>query len=159
MFTNNLQYEFKLLLRNKWLVILFTSHVLLFVFATYNGNNTVEKRRADIETMQTQLKVKDMEMLATLKKIENNEKVSLPNWQLPSEPITIGFRHPRLAIMKPEPLSFIATGQSDMYTHFKSPTVYGNNFALDYSEMVNPVQLLFGNFDLAYVIILSLIHI
>jgi len=55
--------------------------------------------------------------------------------------------------MQPETLSFLSTGQSDMYTHFKSPTVYGNNFALDYSEMVNPVQLLFGNFDLAFVII------
>ena len=52
-----------------------------------------------------------------------------------------------------EKLSFLATGQSDMYTHFKSPTIYGNNFALDYSEMVNPVQLLFGSFDLSFVII------
>ena len=55
--------------------------------------------------------------------------------------------------MQPEALSFIATGQSDMYTHFKSPRIYGNTFALDYAEMINPVQLLFGNFDLAFVII------
>ncbi len=153
MFNNNLLYEFKLLLRSSWLLILSISIVSLFAFATYNGKKNVEKRLDDIFKVQTELNKKDSTMLATLTKIEKNEKVDIPYWQLPSEPMTIGFRHPRLAIMQPEALSFLATGQSDMYTHFKSPSVYGNNFALDYSEMINPVQLLFGNFDLAYVII------
>jgi len=153
MFNNNLLYEFKLLLRSSWLLVLLISIVSLFAFATYNGKKNVEKRLFDISKMQSELHKKDSTMLATLTKIEKNQAVDVPYWQLPSEPMTIGFRHPRLAIMQPETLSFLATGQSDMYTHFKSPTVYGNNFALDYSEMVNPVQLLFGNFDLAYVLI------
>ncbi len=153
MFTNNLQYELKLLFRNNWLVVLLISIVLLFTFAAFNGKKNVSKRLHDISRMQTELHKKDSLMLTNLTKIENGEKVDIPYWNMPSEPMTIGYRHPRLAIMKPEPLSFLATGQSDMYTHFKSPTVYGNNFALDYSEMVNPIQLLFGNFDLAFVII------
>ena len=64
-------------------------------------------------------------MVATLQKIEAGEKLAIPYWKLPSEPMTIGNRYPRLAIMQPEALSFIATGQSDMYTHFKSPRIYG----------------------------------
>ena len=134
-------------------MVLFISMVLLFAFATFNGKKNVYKRLNDITRVQEELQKKDSIMLSKLAKIEKGEKVEGPYWQLPSEPMTIGYRHPRLAIMQPETFSFIATGQSDMYTHFKSPTVYGNNFALDYSEMVNPVQLLFGNFDMAFVII------
>jgi ABC-2 type transport system permease protein len=153
MFYNNLIYEIKLLIRSNWLIILLIGITLLFAFATFNGNKNVIKRINDITEVQEAFNKKDSLMLATLIKIEKGEKTDLPYWQLPSEPMTVGRRYPRLAIMQPEALSFLATGQSDMYTHFKSPTVYGNNFALDYSEMVNPVQLLFGNFDLAFVII------
>lgn len=156
MFSNNLLYEIKLLTRSNWLITLLVIIVLLFAFATYNGNKNVDKRLNDIAKVQEDLHKKDSVMLMTLAKIEKGEKTEVPYWQLPSEPMTIGYRHPRLAIMQPEALSFLATGQSDMYTHFKSPTVYGNNFALDYSEMVNPVQLLFGSFDLAFVIIFIL---
>ena len=153
MFLNNLSHEIKLLLRSQWLLVLFISTTLLFAFAAFNGNKNVEKRLNDISKVTEGLQIQDSAMLSTLTKIEKGEAVDGPSWRLPSDPMTIGYRHPRLAIMDPNEFSFIATGQSDMYTHFKSPTVYGNNFALDYSEMINPVQLLFGNFDLAFVII------
>ncbi|MBD0825486.1 DUF3526 domain-containing protein [Aestuariibaculum marinum] len=134
-------------------MILLISTLVLFAFATFNGEKNVEKRRNDISIMQNELHKNDSIVHSALTKIENGEQLDIPYSQLPTEPMVIGYRHPRLAVMQPEALSFISTGQSDMYTHFKSPTVYGNNFALDYSEMVNPVQLLFGNFDLAFVII------
>ncbi|MFT5253603.1 MAG: ABC-2 type transport system permease protein [Flavobacteriales bacterium] len=153
MFYNNLIYEIKFLIRSNWLLVLLISITLLFAYSTFNGKSNVTKRLNDIADVKKDYYKKDSLMLATLIKIEKGEKTNIPYWQLPSEPMTVGRRHPRLAIMQPETLSFLATGQSDMYTHFKSPTVYGNNFALDYSEMVNPVQLLFGNFDLAFVII------
>jgi len=153
MFKNNFRYEIKLLKRSYWLSILVIGIGFLFAFATYNGTNNVSKRLNDISNMQGDLHQKDSIMLATLVKIENGEDVNTPHWRLPTDPMNIGYRHPRLAIMTPEPLSFIATGQSDMYTHVKRPKAYGNNFALDYSEMINPVQLVLGTFDLAFVII------
>ncbi len=153
MFNNNFKYELKLLKRGNWLSILVIGLILLFAFAVYNGTNNVTKRHNDISKMQEDLHEKDSTVLATLIKLENGEKVNTPAWQLPSKPMTIGYRNPRLAIMTPEVLSFVSTGQSDMYTHVKRPRAYGNNFALDYSEMINPVQLVFGTFDLAFVII------
>ncbi|XCF07787.1 DUF3526 domain-containing protein [Tamlana crocina] len=153
MFSNNLLYEIKLLTRSKWLFILLVSISLLFAFATFNGKKNVDKRLNDITVVKQELQKKDSVLVETLKVIEAGKKPDMPYWQIPNEPMTVGYRYPRLAIMKPQELSFLATGQSDMYTHFKSPTVHGNNFALDYSEMINPVQLLFGNFDLAFVII------
>lgn len=153
MFLHNLSYEIKLLARSYWLFVLFISIISLFAFASYNGNKNRTKRLNDISQVQQTQQKKDSLLLLTLAKIEKGENLPIPYWQMPSEPMTIGNRYPRLAIMHPESLSFIATGQSDMYTHFKSPKVYGNNIALDYSEMTNPVQLLFGNFDLSFVII------
>ncbi|PQJ21278.1 hypothetical protein BSU00_09695 [Tenacibaculum sp. SG-28] len=153
MFSNSIFYEIKMLLRNNWLLVLFLGITLLIGFATFNGTKTVAKRQSDITKMEIAMQQKDSVMLGLLSKINKKEKVDVPYWQLPSEPMTVGYRYPRLAVMQPDKLAFIATGQSDMYTHFKSPTVYGNNFALDYAEMVNPVQLLFGSFDLAFVII------
>jgi ABC-2 type transport system permease protein len=153
MFINILAYEFKLLSRNNWLLILSFTLVLLIGFSSVNGSENINKRIVDINKMEQEFYEKDSLMKTTLAKIENGETVDLPYWQLPSEPMTIGNRYPRLAVMYPEALSFISTGQSDMYTHFISPKVYGNNFTLDYSEMINPVQLIFGNFDIAFVLI------
>ncbi|KJD34488.1 hypothetical protein PK35_01450 [Tamlana nanhaiensis] len=153
MFSNNLLYEIKLLTRSKWLLILLVSIAMLFAFATFNGKKNVDKRLNDITVVKKELQKRDSVLVETLKVFEAGKKPDMPYWQKPNEPMTVGYQYPRLAIMKPQELSFLATGQSDMYTHFKSPKVYGNNFALDYSEMVNPVQLLFGNFDLAFVII------
>ena len=153
MFNTNFIYEVKLLMRSNWLTILIVGISVLFAFATYNGTNNVTKRLDDISVMQEELNKSDSTVLATLIQIENGEEVSVPRWKLPTEPMNIGYRHPRLAVMNPGALSFLATGQSDMYTHVKRPRAYGNNFALDYSEMVNPVQLLLGTFDLAFVII------
>ena len=153
MFLTILTYELKLLARSKWLLMLFSIILLFVAFASFNGAKNTEKRLADIAVVKQEFLDKDQAMVATLQKIEAGEKLAIPYWKLPSEPMTIGNSYPRLAIMQPEALSFIATGQSDMYTHFKSPRIYGNTFALDYAEMINPVQLLFGNFDLAFVII------
>ena len=139
MFLTILTYELKLLARSKWLLMLFSIILLLVAFASFNGAKNTEKRLADIAVVRQEFLDKDQAMVATLQKIEAGEKLAIPYWKLPSEPMTIGNSYPRLAIMQPEALSFIATGQSDMYTHFKSPRIYGNTFALDYAEMINPV--------------------
>ena len=153
MFFSNLSHEFKLIYRSSWFLILFSSIGLLFLFATFNGKKNVEKRLNDILKVQEEFQKKDLQLIETLKKIESGEDSENPYWRSPSDPMTIGSQHPRLALMHPGNFSFLAIGQSDMFTHFKSPTIYGNNFALDYSEMINPIQLLFGNFDLAFAII------
>lgn len=153
MLKNNFRYELILLTRSKWLSILVIGLTLLFAFAVYNGVNNVSKRTSVISKMQLEIKEKDDEILSALSKLDQGQEVDIPRWELPSKPMTIGFRNPRLAVMNAEVFSFVSTGQSDMYTHVKRPKAYGNNFALDYSEMVNPVQLVLGTFDLAFVII------
>jgi ABC-2 type transport system permease protein len=70
MFLNILTYEFKLLSRSKWLLILFFTIALLIGFASLNGSKNVDKRLADIKEVEQEFFQKDSIMLETLKKIE-----------------------------------------------------------------------------------------
>lgn len=151
MFSIIAKYELLLLYRNSWLAIITVVMIGLIGFASYNVHQKVKQRTVDIAEAKTELADSDKEMLATIKKIENGEEVDLPYWKLPTDPGVVGFRHPRLAYMDAAPLAILATGQSDMYSHFMKTRSYGNNFALDIAEISNPVQLLFGTFDLAFV--------
>lgn len=56
-----------------------------------------------------------------------------------------------LAYMAPEPLNMFAIGQSDLYTHQIKISAREDIATLTFTEMSNPVQLLFGNFDLVFV--------
>ena len=52
MFLNILTYEFKLLSRSKWLLILFFTIALLIGFSSLNGSKNVAKRLADIKEVE-----------------------------------------------------------------------------------------------------------
>ncbi|MEM8762957.1 MAG: DUF3526 domain-containing protein [Bacteroidota bacterium] len=153
MLSYNFKYEFKLLLRSKWIQLLSVVLLLLFGFATYNGLQTVQKRKKDITAARIEMKTSDTMMLKLLDSVEQGLAVSVPRWTIPSSPMAVGNYHPRVAAMDAEPTAFIATGQADLFTHFVRPKVSGDDFALNFAEMTSPVQLLFGSFDLAFVIV------
>ncbi len=58
-----------------------------------------------------------------------------------------------MAAVRIEDISLIATGQSDMYADLVKPTLSGEDFTLNFTEMTSPVQLMFGSFDLSFVLI------
>lgn len=153
MFTYNYKYESKLLIRSKWLPVLSILLLLLFGFAALNGTEKVVQRTHDITKAKKVVEKKDQQMLSLLDSIAQGVTVKAPYWTLPTSPMVIGNRHPRIAALEALPMSFIATGQSDLYTHYVQPTITGDDFTLNYTEMTSPIQLLFGSFDLSFVII------
>lgn len=153
MLTYNFKYELKSLLRSKWLILLSTILLAVALFAGYNGKQKVNKRKTDIQKVITATKSKDESMLKVLDSLEKGFKVSLSKRRLPNDPMNIGFNYPRVAALHSKPLTFISVGQSDLFTHFVQPKIYGDNFAQNYSELSSPVQLLFGSFDIAFIII------
>lgn len=153
MFTYNFKYEIKLLFRNRWVQFLTILLLLLFVFASYNGKQRVNKRMSDIEAAQTTVKTSDTETLATLEALEKGEDLGLSPWVTPQNPMNIGNMNARVVAMPANDMAFMATGQSDIYTHYIKPTVFGDDYALNVSEMSSPIQLLFGSFDLVFVVI------
>lgn len=153
MLSYNFKYELTLLLRSRWIQLLSLVLLLLFGFSVYNGKQKVEKRGAIIASAQNEVLVDDQQMLKLLDSVERGLSVSVPTWTVPNSPMAVGNYYPRLAAMVPQPMAFVATGQADMFTHYVKPTVSGDDFALNFTEMTSPVQLLFGSFDLAFVIV------
>lgn len=153
MLSYNFKYELKLLVRSRWIQLLSVVLLLLFGFAIYNGVQKVDKRNRDIAAAHAEVKQDDEMMLKLLDSVERGMEVSALSWTIPNNPMAVGNYHPRVAAMEPAPMAFIATGQADLFTHYVKPTVSGDDFALNFTEMTSPVQLLFGSFDMAFVIV------
>lgn len=153
MFTYNFKYELKLLLRSRWIQLLSVMLLLLFGFSAFNGRQKVEKRQNDIAAAEKEMRENDARMLILLDSVEHGLEVSVPYWTVPSSPMALGNYYPRVAAMEPQPMAFVSTGQADLFTHYVKPTVAGDDFTLNFTEMTSPVQLLFGSFDLAFVIV------
>lgn len=147
------RYELVSLIRQRWLQLLTFVLLVLVVFAVVNGNQKVNQRLTDIESAQQAVSEKDALGVVLLDSIEAGFKVDVPRWYMPDKPHVIGNTYPRIAAMPPDDLAIIATGQSDLFTHYVKPVLYGESFELNYTELSNPVQLMFGSFDLAFVLI------
>lgn len=153
MYKYNFIYEFKTLLRNGWIQLLSLLLFAVLGFAAFNGSEKVDKRKKDIKAALQEVEKSDSNMLMLLDSIELGFEVDVSPWTIPSSPTAIGNYHPRIAAMQPGGLAFIATGQSDLFTHYVKPTMTGDDFALNFTEISSPVQQLFGSFDLSFVII------
>lgn len=153
MFSYNFKYELKLLLRSRWIQLLSFLLLLLFGFSTFNGKQKVEKRKINILVAKQQVEESDQAMLKLLDSVEQGMEVSASSRTIPTNPMVVGNYHPRVVANVPQPMSFVSTGQSDVFTHYVKPTVKGDDFTLNFTEMTSPVQLLFGSFDLSFVIV------
>ena len=156
MFSYNFKYELKQLLRSRWIQLLSVVLLLLFGFSAFNGLQKVEKRIEDIAAVKSEVQENDAMMLKLLDSVERGMEVSASPWTIPTSPMAVGNYHPRMVVMEPQSMAFIATGQADLFTHHVKPTVYGDDLSLNFTEMTSPVQLLFGSFDLAFVIVFLL---
>ncbi|MEM7187302.1 MAG: ABC transporter permease subunit, partial [Bacteroidota bacterium] len=149
----NFVYELKLLLRSRWIQVLSLLLLILFGFSAFNGKQKLDKRNEIIQNAQQEVEENDQKMLALLDSVSQGMAVSVPRWQIPTSPVAVGNYYPRVAAMESQSMGFIATGQADLFTPFMKPKVYGDDYALNFTEMTSPVQLLFGSFDLAFVIV------
>lgn len=153
MFSYNFTYELKLLIRNKWLPILGFLLVLSFAFATYNGNYRTQKRIKEITSIEQKVLDSDTQMLKLLDSVENGMQVKANPRRIPNNPMTLGYMHPRAVTIHPTSMSAIAIGQSDIFSDAIMPVTVDDDFGIDFTEMTSSVQLLFGSFDLTFVII------
>ena len=153
MFSYNFIYELKLLIRNKWLPILGLLLLITFAFATYNGNFKAQKRSKEIAAIEAKTANRDTNMLKVLDSVEQGISVKTHPRNIPSSPMVLGYQFPRIATMPPNSMSAIAIGQSDIFSDVIIPKTVEDDFSIDFTEMTNSVQLLFGSFDLTFAII------
>jgi ABC-2 type transport system permease protein len=84
----------------------------------------------------------------------NAGRANPPSWKDPRNPYAVGYRlGSRYATMPPAPLASLAVGQSDLLPYYFRVTVNSRDTLMGHDEIENPVHLLSGRFDLAFVII------
>lgn len=152
MFTSS-RYEWISLLRDKWVVVLVIIFFSITFFAVRNGHEKVQERTQSIEEVKTATAQAEKKYTNDIDSLSRGLKSAPEPWLDPRSLSVYGQRAGRVVAMDAEPLALIATGQSDLYTHTVKPKLYGEANALGFSELSNPVQLMFGTFDLAFVCI------
>lgn len=147
-----LKFELLSIIRDWWIAVLALLVPGLIFFAIYNGNEHSEKIRQDLHTVLEEQAETETYLAAQMDSISRG-LLELPSWQDPTLPRTYGWYYPKVAEKKPGAFSFASIGQSDLYAHYVRPGLSDASLTLSFSELSNPVQLMFGKFDLAFVCI------
>jgi ABC-2 type transport system permease protein len=145
----NIRHEIRLLSRNYWFISLTIVLVALCVYAGHNGLKQFERRQLDQTLAIENQLVKEQliqEIATALSKGEENSLSSRLT------PMSVSIFTGRLATMPANAMSKLAIGQSDLYTHQLKIAANEDLATLSFNELNNPVQLLFGNFDLSFVL-------
>lgn len=145
--------ELKQLYRNHWLLMLTSLIFFIFLYAAWNGNTNVEKRKESITSALVEMDQQDELLLQRLDSLKEGHELNLRPWQYPDQPTATGNFNPRVAAFYPSNLALISTGQSDLFIHYVKPTLNDDVISLSFAELTSPVRLLFGNFDISFVLI------
>lgn len=153
MFLLQLKYETLRLLRSPalWLLLVFLA--VSVGFGLYNGSLRVAAQRQSVgkmlATQRTDLEKQKMQadsMVRGLKKVDGW-------WEDPTNIVAVGgrWRGGWITALDPAPQSLLAAGMSDIQPDAWRLTLMGKEARGD-SEFENPVNLVFGAFDLAFVL-------
>ncbi|NVJ46196.1 MAG: DUF3526 domain-containing protein [Cytophagia bacterium] len=145
----NIRHEIRLLSRNYWFISLSLVLVVLCLYAGHNGLQHFERRQLDQQQALEAQQAKEQlvrEVAVALSKGEEH-----PNYYRLS-PMNLAIAKGELATMPATEMSKLAIGQSDLYTHQLKISSSEDLATLSFNELNNPVQLLFGNFDLTFVL-------
>ncbi|MEM1214903.1 MAG: DUF3526 domain-containing protein [Bacteroidota bacterium] len=151
---NNLRHELITLRRSRWALLVIVLFFGLSFFALDNGAAIVAERQSAIDREVQRMDSLETARMTTIVAIEEGrEAPPEDSWRDPRDLWDMAYNTPRVIAMQPQSLALIATGQSDLFPHVVKPKVYKEDYRLEFSELANPVQLLFGTFDLAFVCI------
>jgi ABC-2 type transport system permease protein len=153
MFKHTIKYEWLNLLRDRWVVILLILFLGITLFAVRNGKDKVSDRLVGIAREKEKLAKLDKEIANDIDSLTRNLKPKPEPWLDNRLLFNVGWDAARVVAMDAQPLAIVSTGQSDLFSHYAKPKIYGEAYTLGFSELSNPVQLLFGSFDLAFVCI------
>jgi ABC-2 type transport system permease protein len=135
-----IKYEWISLLRNQILLGAIGVLFLAGIYAIYYGNAEITKQINTIEIVKK----------AEIESIEKQKA----EFKEPNFDVSWGVK--RTLINAPKPLAALTIGQRDVFPYYKKVgyfALYGSIFS---SEIANPLKLLTGNFDLAFVFIFLL---
>lgn len=153
MLTRLMRFEWRMLAADKTLFAVAAVLGVAIGYGAVNGARWVRFQARTIQAAQEEEKARLAAIKADIPKIDAGEKKVAPflDPRLPQAVgRTVGLRY---AVMPPGPLGALAVGQSDLYPYYFQVSTNSKSTFLNSDEIENPVHLLAGRFDLAFVIL------
>lgn len=135
--------------RNSWLLSLILVLIVLCFYAGHNGRNHFSRRQSDQQKAILTQEEKEQKVFEVARVLDSGKEH--PN-AFRLSPMNFSMATGSLVTMPATQMSMLAIGQSDLYTHQLAISSRQDLATLSYNELNNPVQLLFGKFDLTFVI-------
>jgi ABC-2 type transport system permease protein len=137
--------------RTLWAIAALLACTILY--GVFNGASWVNFQKTTIAAAVADENERHTAIKQTIEQA-NAGGISPPWWKDPRVPYTVGYRlGSRYATMPPSPLAALAVGQSDLLPYYFRVTVNSRDTLLGNDEIENPIHLLSGRFDAAFVII------
>lgn len=152
-----MRHEWRVLWAERTAVLVIALFALAVAVGVIGGSRWVNFQNATINKLLAEERERTDALLEQARVVEAKfgaaNQTTAENWD-PRNPYYVGnTRGPRYAFLTPAPLAVTAVGQSDLYPYyFKVSLDLKQNFANTY-ELENPLKLLAGRFDLAFVLI------
>ena len=147
-----LRNEWRLLAADRALRIVLAVFAVLFVYALANGMAWERFQERTVEAARTGSAERVRALEQELADIANGGQPSSP-FRDPRAPNVLGgARGAHAAVLEPGPLAALAVGQSDLLPYHYDVSIYTNESTFQQNgEVENPLNLMVGRFDLAFV--------
>ena len=149
-----LRNEWRLLMADRALRIALGLFAVLLVYALANGMVWLRFQEHTVEAVESGNAERSSAFEQELTAIANGGEPSSP-FADPRSPLVLGGPSgSHTAALAPGPLTALAVGQSDLLPYYYDVNIYTNESSFQQNgEVENPLNLMVGRFDLAFVVI------
>ncbi len=151
-FRTILKHEWRLLAADRALSFALAVFALFFVYALANGMAWMRFQEATVESAEAGNLERARALEQELEDLADGGQPSSP-FRDPRAPNVLGGpRGAHTAVLDPGPLTALAVGQSDLLPYYYDVSIYTNESSFHQNgEVENPLNLMVGRFDLAFV--------
>ena len=147
-----LRNERRLLAADPALRIALAVFAVLFVYALVNGMAWERFQERTVDAARTGNAERTRALEQELADIENGGQPASPFSDPRAPNVLGGARGAHTAALEPGPLTALAVGQSDLLPYYYDVSIYTNESSFQQNgEVENPLNLMVGRFDLAFV--------
>ena len=149
-----LRNEWRLLMADRALRIALGLFAVLLVYALANGMVWLRFQERTVEAVESGNAERTGAFEQELAAIANGGQPSSP-FADPRSPLVLGGPSgSHTAALEPGPLTALAVGQSDLLPYYYDVNIYTNESSFQQNgEVENPLNLMVGRFDLAFVVV------
>jgi ABC-2 type transport system permease protein len=152
-----LRHEWRLLVADRTLGLVFAIFLACFGYATFNGVRAIDAQQQAVAAAVAEEAERRGALREELAAIEAGGAPASPRSDPRSPAVMGGNRGARLAALPQAPLAPLSIGQSDLLPHHYTVTINTNAQAfLASGDLENPLNLMAGRFDVAFVLVFLL---